>query len=421
MCVERGSYRPFVGASPGTISQSLRSLVGGKEARESLFSLIFTTLGNLLTGTILGASTSQLDMLPALIVLVPPAIGMRGSVFASLGSRLGTYLHTGQLSPDFRGSRLLRQNTGCSFILTILMSIYLGTLATIIAGFLGLHTTLLDMALIALLAGLLSASCMLVFTLFIAFYSYRRGLDPDNVTTPFITLAGDIVTLPFLFFSLWAILQLGGTVKLMLAGAFAALAVVSVIASFSRFSKPHCQRILVESVPILLAGGLLGTISGSVLGTSYDGLIGVGGILIMIPAFLEDGGAIGGILAAKFSSALHLGSLEYARFPPAGAQKLFVIMHVIGLPVFALLGAAAFVISGAIDITSPPLYRMMLAAILAGEILIFTVNFIAYYASMVAFRLGFDPDNVTIPIITSLMDVLGTTSLLGVLLLLGTL
>ena len=419
--MERGIYRPSAGASPGTIPQYLRSLVGGKEARESLFSLIFATVGNLLTGTILGVSTSQLELLPALIVLIPPAIGMRGSVFASLGSRLGTYLHTGQLSPDFTGSRLLRQNTGCSFILTILMSIYLGTLATVVAGILGLEATLLDMVLIALLAGLLSASCMLVFTLFIAFYSYRRGLDPDNVTTPFITLAGDIVTLPFLFFSLWTVLQMGVSVKLLLAGVFAVLAIASLVVPFTRLSKPHCSRILLESIPILLAGGLLGTISGSVLGTSYDGLIGVGGVLIMIPAFLEDGGAIGGILAAKFSSALHLGSLEYARFPSARARKLFVIMHVIGLPVFALLGGMAFVISGAIGVSSPSIYEMMFAAILAGEILILAVNFIAYYASIVAFRLGFDPDNVTIPLITSLMDVLGMSSLLGVLLLLGTL
>ena len=96
-------------------------------------------------------------------------------------------------------------------------------------------------------------------------------------------------------------------------------------------------------------------------------------------------------------------------------------MHVIGLPVFALLGVTAFFISGAIRIPSPSVYEMILAAVLAGELLILTVNFIAYYASVVAFRLGFDPDNVTIPLITSLMDVLGTSSLLGVLLLLGTL
>jgi len=419
--MERGSYRAAAGASPGVIPQSLRSLLGSKEARESLFSLIFATFGNLLTGTILGISTSQLELLPALIVLIPPAIGMRGSVFASLGSRLGTYLHTGQLKPDFTGSRLLRQNAGCSFILTILMSIYLGLLATMVAGLLGLQVTLLDMVLIALLAGLLSAGCMLLFTIFIAFYSYRRGLDPDNVTTPFITLAGDIVTLPLLFFALWAVLHMDGTAKLILAAAFAVLAVAAVIIPFTRLSKPYCRRILLESVPILLAAGLLGTISGSVLGGSYDGLIGVGGVLIMIPAFLEDGGAIGGILAAKFSSALHLGSLEYARFPPARAQKLFAIMHAIGLPVFALLGVMAFFISGIIGSTSPSLLVMMGAAILAGEILILAVNFIAYYASMVAFRLGFDPDNVTIPIITALMDVLGTGTLIGVLLLLGTL
>jgi len=323
-----------------------------KDFSESLFSLIFCTFGDLITGIIMGVSTSSLQALPALLILIPPAIGMRGNIFASLGSRLGTYLHTGQISPSFRG-KILSQNVSSSFILSISMSFYLGLLATFTANFLGMEVKAIDMILISLIGGVLSAFFMLAFTIATAFFSYRLGWDPDNVTTPLITLVGDVITLPLLFFSMSFILIINYQQKMLLFAFFLILGIISVILPFSKISIPYCKRIVMESIPILLACGLLSTFSGSLLGGSFKGLIGIAGILTMVPAFLEDGGAIGGILAAR------------------------------------------------------------------GELLIVVVNFVAYYTSITSFKFGLDPDNVTIPIITSIMDILGTACLIAVLLLFG--
>jgi len=133
------------------ILHSLKNLIS-KDFKESLVSLLMSTMGDLITGIIMGVSTSSLQMLPALIVLIPPAIGMRGNIFASLGSRLGTSLHTGQISPDFKG-KILKDNVNSSFILTILMGIYLGIIATFTAHFLGMDVDIIDMILISLMAG----------------------------------------------------------------------------------------------------------------------------------------------------------------------------------------------------------------------------------------------------------------------------
>ncbi|MEA2054975.1 MAG: magnesium transporter [Candidatus Thermoplasmatota archaeon] len=400
------------------ILASLKKIVSSKDSKESLFSLLLCTMGDLITGVIMGISMSNLRMLPALIILIPPAIGMRGNIFASLGSRLGTYLHTGQISPSFRG-KILGQNVSSSFLLTILMSIYLGITATFTAKFLGMQVNIIDMILVSLLAGVLSAFFMLALTIATAFFSYRRGWDPDNVTTPIITLAGDIITLPLLFFSMNYIVAFGDKEKMLLFYFFIILGIASIIIPFSKISKPYCSRILMESTPIMLMGGLLGTLSGSMLGNSFEGLIGIAGILTMIPAFLEDGGAIGGILAAKFSSSLHVGSLECSKIPPREAQKLFVSMHIIGLIIFSLIGAFAFFISKFIGVDILPIHKMLIISVIAGEILIFIVNFVAYYSSIISFRLGIDPDNITIPTITSLMDIIGTGCLIFVLVLFG--
>jgi len=399
------------------ILHSLKNLIS-KDFKESLVSLLMSTMGDLITGIIMGVSTSSLQMLPALIVLIPPAIGMRGNIFASLGSRLGTSLHTGQISPDFKG-KILKDNVNSSFILTILMGIYLGIIATFTAHFLGMDVDIIDMILISLMAGVISAFFMLALTIATAFFSYRRGWDPDNVTTPIITLAGDIITLPFLFLSFHMVTGMGDGEKNALFYIFIALGIISIFIPFSRLSGKYLRKILVESTPIMLIGGLLGTFSGSILGNSFNGLIGIAGILTMMPAFLEDGGAIGGILAAKFSSALHIGSLEYSLTPPKGARKMFLSMHLIGIIVFSLIGIFAFFISKSVGVGVLPLHEMIIISLIAGEILIFIVNLVAYYSSVIAFKHGIDPDNVTIPTITSLMDIIGTGCLIAVLMVFG--
>ncbi|KAA0003825.1 MAG: hypothetical protein FE048_00745 [Thermoplasmata archaeon] len=398
--------------------QSLKEPGWWKDFSESLFSLILCTFGDLITGVVIGVSTSSLQALPALLILIPPAIGMRGNIFASLGSRLGTYLHTGQISLTFRG-KILSQNMNSSFILTVLMSFYLGMLAAFTAKFLGLEAKATDMILISMIGGILSAFFMLAFTISTAFFSYKLGWDPDNVTTPLITLVGDIITLPLLFFSMSIVLNISYEEKLIFLFFFIALGIISIFLPFSKISKPYCKRIVMETTPVLLVCGILGTLSGSLLGNSFEELIGIAGILTMIPAFLEDGGAIGGILAAKFSSALHIGSMRYSKKPPKEAQKLFLSMHVIGFIIFSLIGVFAFAISSTLGIDVLPLHEMVCISVISGELLIVMVNFIAYYSSITSFKIGLDPDNVTIPIITSTMDILGTVCLIAILLLFG--
>ena len=39
-------------------------------------------------------------------------------------------------------------------------------------------------------------------------------------------------------------------------------------------------------------------------------------------------------------------------------------------------------------------------------------SFIAYYTAYVSFKLGLDPDNVVIPLLTACMDIVGSTSLI---------
>jgi len=390
-----------------------------KEFKEPFVSLFLCTTGDLLTGIAMGIFTSNLKMLPALIILIPAAIGMRGNIFASLGSRLGTYLHTGQITPDFKKSRILNQNVSSSATLTLITSIYLGILAALVAGIIGLEADVVDMLLISTAAGFLSAVIMLIFTVVIAFLSYRRGWDPDNMTAPLITLVGDMLTLPFLFVSLIFVLGITYEIKMMFLAVIVILTLITIPYSLSEKSKPYYSSILRESLPVLLVCGFLGIFSGAILGGRIERLIAVPSILIMLPAFLEDGGAIGGILAARLSSSLHLGSIETKRGIPKNVLKMFVTMHILGIIIFTMVGSFAYIIAKFLGISSLPLHLTIAVALLAGEMLIVVVNLIAYYISIISFKRGVDPDNVTIPTITSTIDLIGTACLIAVLIIMG--
>jgi len=253
-----------------------------KEFKEPFVSLFLCTMGDLITGIVMGVFTSSLEMLPALIVLIPGAIGMRGNIFASLGSRLGTYLHTGQIQPSFKSSKILSQNMSSSGVLTLLTSFYLGILAALIAKAIGLKVSILDLLLISVIAGLLSAIIMLLFSMLIAFFTYKHGWDPDNITAPMITLIGDMVTLPLLFLSLNVVIRLGDMIKISLLISFIILSLLTIPYSLSDKAKPYYRKIMRESTPVLLACGFLGILSGTILGGKVEGLIAIPGILIWV-------------------------------------------------------------------------------------------------------------------------------------------
>ncbi|RLF51575.1 MAG: hypothetical protein DRN11_02550 [Thermoplasmata archaeon] len=382
-----------------------------KDLKETLFSLIFCTFGDLITGITMGFFSHKLNALPALMVLIPPAIGMRGNIFASLGSRLGTYFYTGEIVIG-KKNKILGENIMATFAQTFTMSFYIGIIAWIISQHFGMkNVSITDLALISLLAGVFSAFLLLFFTFAIAFSSYKRGWNPDNLTAPLITLAGDITTLPLLFFSMEIVVVVGKEIKVAMLAFFLLLSIFSLLLS-SR--KVNAKRIVIESIPVLLICGLLSSFSGSILGMKAEEILSVAAILTIIPAFLEDGGAIGGILAARFSTYLHTGEIRYGEKLPKKAISLFILMHLEGLIIFPLIGIFGFIAGSYMGLPTYSILRMILISLIAGEIMVLIVNFLSFYVVMVSYKVGMDPDNVTIPILTSLMDFIGTACLIGV-------
>lgn len=360
----------------------------------------------------MGYLSHEFVVLPALIVLIPPSIGLRGNIYASLGSRLGTYLHTGRIEPKFEVNPIITENIHSSTFLLLVLSIFNGFVSAEIASALGLHSftfeLVLDLILISVLAAFLSAVFMVPTTLALAIGSYKWGWDPDNLTAPLITLMGDVITLPLIFASVDAVFAIDLPLKLT-----SVMMVVVATLILYRLSRGEVGwRIIRESAPILITCALINFGAGTILGKEVEGLVTIAGILTIIPAFLEDGGAMGGILASRFSSMLHLGLLEPKIFPEREVLRSFAVMHILGFVVFALVGIFGQIVNYILSIPTIPTAYMIATTVMAGQLLTVLLNLMAYYFSILSFMKGIDPDNIGIPLITSLMDVLGTGCLI---------
>ncbi len=396
-----------------------------KQSYAAIFLSIITAI---LAGAFLKGAEELLTMLPGLVVLVPAALGMRGNVFAALGSRLGSALHMGTLSSFDTRNPVLRNNVYASMALTLIFSVFLGILAKGILLAFGFESiSVIDLVLISFIGGVLSGLIMLAVTIFIVFVSFRKGWDPDNVTSPMITAFGDMFTVPTLMIG--AAVVTTSHVSSNLALLIIALG-IALLAFFDIFTVETKQRsaelreasyrhIVLQSAFILVFTLLLDSLSGILIQSSLSVLISVPILLVILPAFLEEGGNVGNVMAARLSTKLHLGSVS-SRFSFSSDVKLeFLGAYVLAVLIFFSVGVITFLYSLVTGTGSLPLLQVLALTLAAGMVLATAVIFLTFFVSVVSFRCNIDPDNVVIPVITSAADVLGVVCLLFVVQLLG--
>jgi len=375
--------------------------------RQSLFALIVCAIADLVAGLSLGVFSSYLALIPGLLVLVPAAIDMRGNVYASLGSRLGTYLHTGELSPELKERTILNQLVLASFSQTIALSVLLALLAKAITLALGIPSVGAAMLMmISVLGGVLAALVMLTSTVLISTRSVLKGWDPDNITTPLITAIGDLVTMPMLLLAAHVVLGLQNIVNVF---AILALAVCAggLVASMSKH-RPISRSIMVQSIPILTVCALLSTFAGIFLEHKLEALLMYTSLFLLVPSLNEEAGNLGSILAARLSSCHRLGIIRIHRVPDADVLLRSLALLLVGMVMFPMLGVLVHFISPIFGLVSPGLVDVVVLSTVVGMVVALLSNVVAYYLTFLSIRHHVDPDNAVIPLLTSLMDFITT-------------
>ncbi len=407
---ERPRIRPRV---YGYLTEEKESL------RQGFAALFVSSVGELVAGIVLAGIAGTLEELVGLAVLIPAAIGMRGAIFGAMGSRLSTSIQTGLFSFSLRRGVLI-ENVQAAAILSLVSGVFLAFLARYLSDILGVVTELsvVDYIVISTVGGIIAGALLLVITVFVARTSVARGWDMDNIAAPMLTAAGDILTLPSLVLAAYFIdiPLFSGSLALVLV----VVAVAVTILGF-RLGTQNLGRILAESLPILAITGTVTILVGVALEERSEQFTTLLALSVLLPAFLQEGGALGGILSSRLSSKIHLGLLTPRGLPPMAAFRDFVLIYTFATGVYLFIGAASHVLAVALfpNGSSPGLLTMMGISTLAGLIATTAAVLAAYYGSVASYRLGLDPDTYGIPIITAAVDLLGFMSLIIALIFFG--
>ena len=379
--------------------------------RSAFGALVMAAVASLVAGLILAAITDTLEELPGLLLLVPAVIAVKGNVFGALGSRLGTAIHAGTFRLSGGRDSVMVQNAASSVVLSLVLGVALALMAkgTALAFNVSPTMSLADFVVISALGCLLAAFVVLAITLATTAGAVRFGWDLDNVLAPMVTVAGDIVTLP----SLVVAAELAGFDVLTpsIAGALAVLAAGSAVWGL-RSRLAELRRIMRESIPVLVAAGMLDLVAGITVEKRIDDFIAFPVLLILLPGYLSTAGALGGVLSSRLSTKLHLGLVRPSAVPSGAARVDLATTFALSIPVFALLGLVASTAGGLTGHAGPSLADLVAVAVLGGLMATVLIVVVAYYGTLVAVRFGVDPDTFGIPMVTSSLDLVGAFTLI---------
>jgi mgtE-like transporter len=385
--------------------------------RQGFVALLLSTLAAFVAGIALGSITHTLEVFPGLFILIPAVLSMRGTIFGAMGARLGTSTHAGLFEVTRARTGVLYQNVFVAVVLTLFSSLYLALLARAAATAFGLESiSAVDFMAIAVVGGVIDSALILGLTVLLSVICYRRNYDLDAVSTPIITAVADMVTVPTIWLATFVT-----RVEVFSTG----VAVVAVVASLALAIRglttdlKPVRRILLEMLGVVLLTPFLDILAGTVVEARLEQFEEFPALLVIIPPFVAVAGALGGILSSRLSSKLQLGLLTPRRLPEAPAVLDGSLVVGFAVVIFTVIGALGLAYGAVTGTGSPGAATMLGSSFLAGMIATVVALVVAYYVAIGTSRFGLDPDNHSVPIITSVLDLAGVVALLLVLSLSG--
>ncbi len=383
--------------------------------RQGFVALLVSTGAALVAGIATSSIRGTLNELPALYILFPAATGMRGTIFGAIGARFGTSSASGLFELTWKRSGVLYQNVFTGAVTTFSSSLYLAALAWLTALAFGIRSiSFLDFVTISVVGGVLGSAVIIGLTVGLSVISFRRGYDLDTVSTPLVTAAGDMVTVPTLFLATF-IVKVPGVNATVAALCIAVCLYATIRGALT--DLPLARRAILEMIGVIALTPLLDILAGK-FGDPLVTRLRYPALVAIIAPLVSDAGALGGILSSRLSSKLHLGVISARGRPERPALLDATLVVGFGVVAFTAVGTLGYLYSLVRGPTPGP-GVMIGGTLLAGVLTIGVVLVFSYYIAIASYRFGLDPDNQSVPIITSVMDLAGIISFIFVLSLFG--
>ncbi|ATW88814.1 mgtE-like transporter [Halohasta litchfieldiae] len=177
-------------------------------------------------------------------------------------------------------------------------------------------------------------------------------------------------------------------------------------------SEWSIRRMVMTMVPLLAALSLLQMASGSVLEFFEGTLLTQPSLLVLVPVQIGTAGNLASIMCSRLSTQLHLGTFELSPSNPAIRANTGAVFA-LAATVFSLVGFAAWGIGTVLGGTLT-LLEVFTISMVSGMLLALLVVVLSVASVTASYRLGYNPDDTTIPVVTNLCDITGVLILFAV-------
>lgn len=168
-----------------------------------------------------------------------------------------------------------------------------------------------------------------------------------------------------------------------------------------------------QSLIALVILTVTATIAGLALGENTERLEDLPGLLLMIPAALALRGNIFGAVGSRLGTAIHAGVFRLSLRPGTVVGENMAASIALSLFTSLILAVLAYVFAVGFGITDAmPLEDFIVISILGGLLASVVILIGALLLTAGAVRFGWDPDNVTSPLVTALGDLVTVPALL---------
>jgi mgtE-like transporter len=293
----------------------------------------------------------------------------------------------------------------------------LSVLASVVSNLMGLRgISIQDFLFITMVAGFIEGVTLALLTPAITILGFKKGWDPDNFSIPSITAIGDLIGIIVLFLTAYSLLALkhfdtnlaDSIVNLL----FIVMSGALIIALYYSRKFEVSRTIMYQMATILVVGLVIQFFSGIFLETRVETFASQAALLIMIPPLIANGGNLGGIFSARLSTAVYLGEVDKAGGLSSRAKRELLTITILAFMTFPVVGLATHVLAILSDKSSPGLLVLIGLSLFVGIMILPVVGIAAYILMKISFRTGLDPDNVVIPILTSVIDLVGIVLLI---------
>ena len=174
------------------------------------------------------------------------------------------------------------------------------------------------------------------------------------------------------------------------------------------------KTIVTNMFPLLVVLSIIVLWAGITLEDAEELLEQFGLLAVMVPTMVDMGGNLGAILSSRLSTRFHLGTTEIDLKDRVLWSNIAAILA-LGATIFTTLAVGAWAIGQAVSaIDAIALADLLLISLTSGMAVAVIAVVFSLLATYGSYKLGIDPDDTTIPIVTNVVDVCGMIIFIGI-------